>query len=330
MNLRQTFVVASCIAGIAAGCGGSSATSALSSSEIAIDAVSGALNTTNGSAVALNDVPLRRGVLSRVLAKLNPIRPAWAASWTCTGASLTPAFNGPGSYIWSPPSCSVTLGDAAGSSSWSSTFTLTYGAGCDSTHPWIDHQSAGCQLTRTTGVGGNTRTISTLDGATRVVTHDTNGAGTGWDATVTPVPSNAGVVISCGATGCDSSRTIAINGSHLVGTVTSAGGTTRFDHTISTGSGGLTVTGSGTSRSVSGTVTVQHNLTRNTASVAFTNVMFGDAGCPFPTSGTVTASFTDGPQTGMAETTTFSAAKCGGASITVDGTTRQVTLAGPI
>ncbi len=331
MNRRQTYVLALCLLGIAAGCGGSPTASALSSSEIAVDTVSGALNTVNGSAVALNDVPVRRGVLSRVLDELNPIRPAWAASWSCTGGNMTPAFNGPGSYTWTPPSCTLTLGSATGSSTWSSTFMLGYGGSCDSTHAWIDLQSAGCALTRTTAVGGNTRTIDTLDGATRVVTHDTNGAGTGWDSTVTPAPSNAGVVITCGGAGCGSSRTIAINGSHLVGTISgTGGGTLHFDHTITTGSGGLIVTGSATSRSVSGTVVVQHNLTKNTATVTFANVTFGDSGCPFPTSGTVTASVTNGPLKGTTETTTFSGTRCGAASVTTDGTTQQVTFAGPI
>jgi hypothetical protein len=302
-----------------------------SDSEVATSVVSGALNNTSGSSVASNAFPaLPRSTFERVVDAINPIGTAWAADWACHGGSLSPAFAGPGQdpYEFTPVSCSVTWGNGrTASSDWSGAFVLSYGASCDALHPFVENQAGGCTLTRTTAPGGDTRTITGPDGDSYAILHDTHGAGTGWDPSVTPAPTSSGVEVSCGSTGCAESRTVVVAGSHLRGTVTIDGTSTKiWDHTVSTGPQGVTVTGHGSSRVVTGAVTVQHNLLKYTATATFDSVGFAEVGCCFPTSGSVTTTFSDGPNTGKTETLTFSPI-CGEATLTTpSGSTGALTL----
>jgi hypothetical protein len=303
-------------------------------SEVAVSVMSGALNNTTGSAVALNGPGLRpgRSSLAKMIDLLSPIRPAWAATWSCTGGSLSPTFSGPGAdpYAYTPMSCMVTWKNGKmASSGWSGAFSLAYGTSCDDTHAFIGNQAGACTLTRTTGSTPNTRTVTGPDGKVYAITHDTNGAGTGWDSTVTPAPSDGGVVLTCASGGCASGVTVAINGSHITGMVTPAGSTTTkfWDHTVSTGTSGITVTGDGANRVASGTITVQHNLAKHTSTTTFNNVAYGDTTCCFPTGGSVTTTFSDGPDTSKTETLTFGGGVCGEATLTApDGTTSAMTL----
>jgi hypothetical protein len=312
------------------GCGAGTSTEGVDS-EVATSSVSGALNNTSGSQIGYEVPRSRPTMLARLADGLTPIRSAWAASWTCTGDSLSPMFAGPAQdpYTFTPVSCSVTWGNnKTASSKWSSTFTLDYGPSCDSIHPFIERQAGGCSLTRTTSSGGNTRTITGPDGNVYAVTHDTDGTGTGWDATVTPAPSNGGVVVTCTAGGCSSGATLVINGSHLTGTRTPSGGQpeTVWDHTVSTGASGLSVTNSVAGHIVAGSVTVQHNLLKYTATTTFNNVHYDPVGCCFPMSGSVTTTFVSGPHAGKSETLSFGAA-CGEATLTtVGGQTIPYTL----
>lgn len=302
-----------------------------SDSEVAASVVSGALNNTSGSAIAWNaPAPPRGSTFERVVDALSPIGTAWAAEWTCSGGSLSPAFAGPAHdpYAFTPVSCSVSWGNGkTASSDWSGTFTLSYGGSCDSIHVFIENQAGGCTVTRTTASGGNTRTITGPDGDSYAILHDTNGAGTGWDSSVLPAPSSGGVEATCVAAGCTQGRTLVINGSHLTGTVTINGKETKiWDHTVSTGAGGITVTGAGRSRVVSGSVTVQHNLLKYTSTAMFDSVAYGEVGCCFPTSGTVTTTFSKGANTGKTETLTFTPV-CGDAILkTASGATEALTL----
>ena len=297
-------------------------------SDVAISAVSGALNNTDGSVLGWNGPPrqLQQSTFDRALELLNPVGVAWAAQWTCTGGSLSPAFVGPASYTYTPVSCSVTWrnGDTA-SSVWDGTFNLVYGPSCDGQHPFIGHQAAGCTLTRTTGPDGNTRTITRRAGNSHSVTHNTNGADSGYDAAAASALSNDGVIVTCGTSGCDSDGTMVISGSHLTGTVTTdAGGTaTRWDHTVS-GSVALASTAAG--RVVNGTVTVEHNIVERTSSTAFNDVTYGDAYCCIPTAGSVVTTMLNGRRAGKTETLTF-AATCGEATLTTfKGSTVALTL----
>jgi hypothetical protein len=328
----RIFVASSAVVFLSA-CGSSSSggVTGPSSSEVATSVVSGALNNTSGSAVAWNAPKKPKATFaSRVIDALNPIGTAYAATWTCTSGSLSPAFTGPGAdpYAYTPKSCSVTWDNGKdASSTWSGPFTLSYGSNCNDTNAWIELQAGGCALTRTTGTSGTTRTITGPDGNSYAITHNTNGAGTGWDSSVTPAPTDGGVVSTCDATGCIAGRTIVISGSNLVGTVTVAGDADKiWDHTVSTGATPITVTGSGATRVVSGSVTVQHNLALYTASATFNNVGYSEPGCCFPTSGSVTTTFSKGPDSGKTETLSFSAI-CGDATLTTaSGTTSQIEL----
>jgi len=307
-----------------------SAAESPSNSEVAVSVVSGALNNTSGSGVAYVRPAVKRSPTDRALAYLNPIGTASAATWTCTDDGLTPAFSGPSAdtYSFTPPSCSVTwLDDKTATSNWSGPFTLDYGSRCDNTHAFMEEQAAGCELTRTSGASGNTRTITGPDGNTYAIDHDTNGAGTGWDSTVSPAPTDDGVETTCGTGGCSASRTLVINGSHLTGTISIDGkSTTIWDHTISTGADGLSATGAGAARVVSGTVTVQHNLLKFTSTTTFAAVGYGEPLCCFPTKGKVSTTFSKGADVGKTETLSFTGI-CGEATLTkADGTTRALTL----
>jgi len=182
-------------------------------------------------------------------------------------------------------------------------------------------------VTRTTAAGGVTRTITGPNGGVYAITHDTNGQGTGWDSSVSPAPANGGVVWGCGATAC-TTKSLVINGSHLTGNLTPAGGSLEkvWDHTVSTDATGLTVTGDAGNRSVSGSVTVQHNILQYTAKATFNQVTFGDVGCCFPTGGNITSVFSNGTNQGKTETLSFSAT-CGEATLTTAaGKTVALTL----
>jgi hypothetical protein len=302
--------------GGAGGGSGDSATSPPSASEVAVSTVSGALNNNSKSGVAFRLSGAKSSPFDRALALLSPIGTAYAATWTCSGEALDPTFKGPGTYEWTPPSCKVTWDDGkSGTSSWSDAFQLVYGSSCDAKNPFMETQAAGCELTRTSTADGDTRTVTGPDGNTYAIDHDTNGAGTGWDTSVTPSPTDAGVIVTCGSDGCSSSRTLVVSGSHITGTVDVDKVTARiWDHTVSTSAAGLTVKGEGAERTVSGTVTVQHNLLKYTSTTTFDDVTYGSPGCCFPTGGTVTTVYTEG-QPGRTEKLVFSGV-CGESTLT--------------
>jgi hypothetical protein len=301
-----------------------------SGSEVAVSVVSGALNNNSGSGVALFTPPRapKATIVERALAALNPIGTAYAASWSCSGDTLSPSFDGAGTYAFTPASCEVSWKTGKSeSSAWSGPFTLVYGAQCDATHPFMELQAAGCDLTRTSSATGDMRTITGPDGNSYAINHDTNGAGTGWDTSITPAPSDGGVVVSCGASGCAEARTLVINGSHLTGTVDIGGVSTEiWNHTVSTGASGLSVTGSGASRVVNGEVTVQHNLIKATSTTTFSSVGYTEPLCCFPTTGSVSTTFAKGSNVGKTESIAFSAI-CGEATLTKpDGTVESLTF----
>lgn len=98
----------------------------------------------------------------------------------------------------------------------------------------------------------------------------------------------------------------------------SPSGKVEFDHTISTTDVAgtstplqLTLAGSGASetQTLNGSLNFQHNLLKMTGSTEFNDVVF-DSGCCYPVSGSVTTSFTGGPNNGKKESMTFSDATC--------------------
>ena len=333
MQRRDRFcsalIFAACVQG---GCGANNSGSGEvvdgQGSEVAVSVVSGALNNSGGSTLGWNGPRLRarQSTFERALEMLNPVGVAWAATWTCTGGSLSPVFAGPATYTYTPVSCSMTWKNGKTASSyWDGSFTLVYGASCDAQHPRIGQQAADCSLTRTTDAGGNTRTLTGPEGNSYSVTHDTNGFGSGYDSAASPAPNDNGVVVTCGASGCDTDGTLVINGSHLTGTVATAAGRTAmlWDHTVT---GTLSATASSGDWVVNGTVTVEHNIVQRTTSTAFNSVTFGDANCCFPTAGSVTTTKQSGPHAGKYETLSFGSV-CGEATLTTfSGSTVALTL----
>jgi hypothetical protein len=301
------------------GAPGSPSASNPSTSEVAVSVVSGAMNNTSGSTVAFAPPRAPKATFAeRVVDALNPIGTAYAASWTCQGDSLSPKFAGPGTYEFTPVSCSVTWGNGhTASSTWSGPFTLDYGSSCDKINVFVRNQAGGCVVTRTTGTSSDTRTITGPDGNSYAITHDTNGAGTGWDSSVTPAPANGGVVATCAAGGCRANGgTLVVNGSHLFGTVTIGGTADKiWDHTVSTGSNGMTIVPSPSGPVVSGSVVVEHNILQYTATTTFNSVEYGEPGCCFPTGGSLTTTFSKGPDVGKQESLSFGAV-CGEATLT--------------
>ncbi len=301
-----------------------------SDSEIAVSVVGGSLAGASGKTVGAAG-HTKSSLFHRFVQGLNPVQEAYAAVWSCSGGTLNPPFAGPGKdpYTWTPVSCTVKwLNGKSAGAEWNSTFTLVYSAACDVSQPWMEDQVAGCVLTRTTATGGNTRTLTGPDGNAYAITHDTNGAGSGWDGSVSPAADSGGVSLTCAMGGCTSGKTLRIAGSHLTGSVHLIDGksATIWDHTLSTGTDGLTVSGSGASRVVSGKVTVQHNLAHYTVTATLQSVAFSDTNCCFPTSGTISTQFKSGASQGKTETLAFSAV-CGEATLTdASGATSSITL----
>jgi hypothetical protein len=332
MNLSRSLALVTFVlvpGSFACGPKDTSSSAATSGSEVAVSTVSGALNknSSTGAAVGVHSSVQKKSLLDKGLDLFELEGTAHAASWSCSGANLSPSYAGPSGspYAFTPPSCKVTWeGDISATSRWSSTFDLAYGSSCDKLSPFMQIQSAGCELVVTTAEGGNTRTITGPLGGKYEITHDTNGEGTGWDSTFSPAPTNAGVDITCGSSGCAEGGTLAINGSHISGTVDLDGVTAKvWDHTVT--SSGLTLTSSGGNRVVSGSVTVQHNIIHALSTTTFNDVTYGDSSCCFPTSGSVSTSYSKG-LVGKTESMEFSST-CGETTFTdTEGKSASFTL----
>ena len=215
---------------------------------------------------------------------------------SCSANTDTISWNG----------CTVAGGDLTLTGGWSESFT----------NACITPVAANNSITRTSTGSTITLNTSILAGAT--LTTDTN-AGTAWDGTSIPA---TGITMSRGGT---TTRTLTINGLHRI--MKGPRGRTWFEHYIRTGTA-LNITGSraGTDRQInSGTVEVFHQLLKYKASNSFSNVRWGSATCCYPTSGTITTTFS-GSIIGTPATTTFTAS-CGVATyVDTTGASSTVTL----
>lgn len=214
-------------------------------------------------------------------------------------------------------SCNV----VSGSSSY---YTLTWG-GCSlgtgtMSGTWTEvFNNGSCSMASNSNVITRTTTGAVFTGALgQTFTTDTNG-GVTYDGTSML---STGVILANAASGSD--RYVSINSIHRV--LRGPGGAKWFDYFISTPTA-ITVTGARATnnRTVSsGTLNIYHNMARYTASHSFSNVVWGDSTCCYPTSGTITSTFT-GAVTGST-TMTFSST-CGSASFTdTSSATSAVTL----
>lgn len=211
----------------------------------------------------------------------------------------------------------------------SSADVVTYG-GCtlDSgvvtmTGTWNETFSGTSSATCTVPIVSGETVVRTSSGAVATgplggtLTTDTNG-GTAYDGTVIPSTGTS-------TTNTSGTRAITINGTHRALTASSV---TLFDHYLVTTTP-LSVTGSraGNNRVIaSGVIKLFHNLAKYTASSSFSNVTWGSSTCCFPTSGTITTTYS-GAVTGTS-TMQFTST-CGSATLTdMSGnvTTRTLTM----
>ncbi len=280
-----------------------------SATEIAVSSVSGAVASSNGT---LGAMALRNQTQDRWVAILDAIENSANATTACpTLQSSFPSCSS-GVVTLTYSSCQMIKGNGNYNGvSWDGSQVIFFSGGtCPASFSAI--KSGNATLTRTFGPG-TTRT--TPDGM--VVTLNTSIA-TGYSFHVsggTTVAMTDGV----------GSRTITINGIQY--TATTGSGTVAWDHSVSTTTSLIfTAPGLGiaTGTITSGTVQVQHNLAKYTASAAFNSVTYnhGVCGC-FPTGGTITTTLT-GSQTG---TETLVITGCAKATLTAnDGTTSTVSL----
>jgi len=287
-----------------------------SGSEVAVTVVSGGVNSAQTN-VAMLDQWEKRLKSHRSFWQGDWISSAQAATFTCVTGTFSPATcsTTPQSYTFAPGSCSVSYDSGkSASTTWSGVWTYNYGADCTGGGFLPKTQPSGCVITRTSPSTGVTRSLVGPDGNSYVVTHNTNGQSTGWDSSI--AVSDAGVTVSCTNSGC-TEQTLMINGSHITAKANSE---TYWDHTVSTNTGlNMTINNDG-SHTVSGVVTVQQNLVKILSTTTFNNVNYGGTGedCCFPTSGSVTTTYTNGPNAGKSETLTFSGS-CGDATLTTTG-----------
>lgn len=252
-------------------------TDSSSASELVSSSVSGAVSSSSstGSLTFLEKQNNFKEYLTKFLTNY-----AYAAnscptpsSTACTGNNIVLTYS------------NCNFGSSA--ATWNGSQTLTFTSGCGWTPGAVT-------FTRTFS-SGTTRTSA----AGVVVTLDTTNA-SGYSSQV-----SGGSTITVSAF---PARTIVINGIHLTATVISQKGKTitLWDHTISSGT--ITVTAG---LGVTGTVTLQHNLAKYTATSTL-NLTY-TTGCVHPTSGTITTTLS-GSKRGT-ETLTFSS-NCGQATLT--------------
>lgn len=295
------------------GCSGSSTNSILSStydtstagvvgSSIA-GASSASDDSSSGTSVALTSPMKSRDSLFSVL-----MPKAFATSCilgvrikgqTCSSSAITLTLGG----------CTSSDGYFA----WTGSDTLTFGT------------SSACTSATTTGAtggimnltSGSTVTLTSAGGITR--TNNTTGnlivqtsASSGYNSAV-----SGGSTITCTGTTCAAGRTFNISGlQRLDYTSTSAqtSGSATYNHSLNT-STPFTITGTdaaGTKTISAGTLVLQHNLLKFTATSTVTTSLTFTSGCCFPTGGSMTTTFS-GSKTGS-ETITFSST-CGTASV---------------
>lgn len=296
-----------------AGCGSADtdpgATASESPSELAAASVSGAISATNPSGASA----MLESRTDRMLAMLDQLlspKNAFAAT-TCptVGASLSACSSGTDAITLN--SCNYLKPD--GVNFYAAVFngTLTYkfadlnaavgsqaycpalgafplstsGTGSAFGASGVSFTKTSAALTKTSGDG---KTVVTIDTATP----------SGWDTSVGS--KSGGTTVTFASAG---NRTIMMNGIHYtaVRSYTTKKGVAKtatvWDHTVST-STALTNTFSGGVHTTNGTVVLQHNLAKYTASASFANVTHSHSSCGcLPNGGVITTSFT-GSKTG--------------------------------
>lgn len=324
------------LAAAASGCGQSSSSGMDGSgttTAVAVETVGGAVSSTSGDTISALTPKHPDTLLARLLGIASPISTALASAF-----GQCPTAEAPHSGTCSVTGNSMTLAFPAGGCTysggtgpiWSGGTVLTTESGIPScgTYPILDGTTF-TSITRTyTGNLLSSPTARTNEAGTNTVAIDTSApsgtvfssatskspvSGTiGWQYSI---PSGGGYERSY-VSGSTHNLTISVRLVDYDGSSTS--GKVRYDHTLSTTDSSdsstpldITISGSGSSetQTVNGTLHVQHNLMKMTGSAEFNDVVH-EKGCCYPISGTVTTTFSGGPNDGKHESMTFSDATC--------------------
>lgn len=314
MNLKKLFLFAIISGSLIIACSKKSsddttddADSAASIAEQAFSEASSHASATEGGSVSTSSISEQMELMSNELQQINDSQQKEetiaAVSNACSYATKRTCSGTTGTIDWNNCTISVngvTVGTMTGG------WTETWSNSSDCTNSYL---AASGTVTRT-----STGSTLTFPVGRKIVT-DTSG-GTAYDGTVL---ASGGVKTTRAASG--SGRTIAMypTNSAVHKVATSRRGASLFDYYVQPNisvTGALkntTANGLGTSRTMSGTVTIYHNLVKYTATNTFNSVVWGDSTCCYPTSGTVTATYSGTNKPADSSTMTFSTT-CGSAT----------------
>ena len=303
-NLISYVLIASASMQLLSGCGksassGGGTSTVPTNSEVAASVVSGQVQNTESNSLAQVEPDPRSSFRKFADLAQSSMMP-WAEAATCsTFACGAAACTGSGTP-WTLGYCSPLWNLLA---KWNGTWTFNFNSG------------AACSSAKSSGLlstgASNYFDLTSTSGVTRTsassfyVTTDSNASG--YSSTV-----SGGARVTCGGSGCATSRAITINGLHraLYGPF----GTQYLDHSINTTSD-LAVSLSGASRTVTaGTVVLQHNLAHYTATSTISSTLSFNNSCCHPIGGTITTTFAGGPLNGQTESIVFGAT-CGTATV---------------
>ena len=300
--------------------------------ESAVATVGAAVTATKGDSVAWNErVPVRTSFIETVKALLNPLPNAWGAACPTTASSACAASSNSLILTYGTTGCSISGGQAVwkGGTQLIATPT-TYVATCGSGRfPSVDGTNVTSLGRVYTGKLLSSPTARTNAAGTYTVVIDMSNASSTTFADAnssSPTTGIAGWSYSIADSKGGYGRTYVSPTSHTAGITVrlvgyagaSPSGTAVFDHTLTTPTTDtpLNIAIAGQTQTVTGSLLVQNNLEKSTASVTFNSTGYDlSSGCCYPTSGSVTTSFTGGANDGLSESFAFSSSTCQSASL---------------
>lgn len=303
--------------------------------QLAAQTVGGAVSSTNSDTIALNDSE-RNTMYAKILREITPISDAFASFGVCP--TIKDGATQGGTCTLSGDS--ITLGFQSGGCTYSggtgpiwvggtevTVASPPAGFQCNGTFPQLSLSNQSVTRTYLGNLDASPTSVTGALGQHTVVVDTSAPAATTFESATTASPTSGTIgfdySIPAGG-GYDRSYVSASNHNlniavRLVGYSGSApGGAVQFDHTLSTtdSSGSTTPlnvqlngSGSNLTQEVNGTLYLQHNLMKMTATAQFDKVVHGVT-CCYPVSGTITTSFSGGVNNGLSESMTFSAATC--------------------
>jgi hypothetical protein len=327
----------SLLAIVANGCGShtSGADTSGTTTELAAQTVGGAVSSTNADTIAMGDSN-RNTTYAKLMRQISPISEAFAGAFGVCPTIIGGAGGGACSLnsdaiTLTFPTDGCTYGGVLGPI-WLGGTTVTVaspqsGFQCGGTYPELNSTDTSLKRTYLGALGANPTSVTNYSGTHTVVVDTSAPTASTFESAATASPTSGTIGWDYSIpTGSGYTRTFVSSTNHelaiavrLVGYEgSSTSGTLIFDHTLSTTNSAGTSSplsiersGSGLSatETVNGTLYLQHNLMKMTASSEFTNVEH-EVGCCYPISGSITTTFKGGSNDGLQETLSFSAATC--------------------